>query len=280
MGGRRLRGRLQQVLTYLLLVVVLLVVLFPIYWMLLTAVKPSNEIYLPQPKLWTSHPTLTSLQNLFTRTPVLRQMLNSFSVASGVTIVSLLASSLGSYSLSRLRYPGRDFLASAVFFTYLVPGSLLLIPLYTLFSTVGLLNSLYGLGFAYLSFSIPFSCWMLKGYFQSIPMDLEEAALVDGCTRLKALTFVILPLAAPGLAASAIFAFTLSWNEYLVSFVFNSKAALMTLPVGLTTLIFGDVFLWGEIMSGATLMSLPVLILYFLAQRYMVAGLTAGAVKA
>lgn len=280
MTSRKLRRRVQQVVVFILLGLVLLVVLFPIYWMLLTAVKPASELYLPEPKLWTSQPSLNSLGSLFYRTPVPQQMRNSMSIASAVTLVSLMASAMGSYSLSRLRYPGRDFFAAAIFFTYLIPGSLLLIPLYTLFSGLGLLNSLHGIGLAYLSFSIPFCTWMLKGYFQSIPMDLEEAALVDGCTRLRALAFVILPLAAPGLVASAIFAFTLSWNEYLVAFVFNNKSTLMTLPVGLSSLIFGDVFLWGEIMSGATLMSIPVLILYFMAQRFIVTGLTAGAVKA
>jgi multiple sugar transport system permease protein len=278
--GNRSRQRYQGILTYSSLSVVLLVVLFPIYWMVITALKTESEITRRVPTFIPEHATLSNAIDLFVRTPVPRQMLNSLMIASGVTIVALLVSSMGSYSVSRLRYPGRDFLAASVFFTYLVPGSLMLIPLYTLFAGLGLLNSQLGIGLAYMSFAIPFSTWMLKGYFGNIPKELEEAALVDGATRLKALFRVILPLAAPGMAASAIFCFTLSWNEFMVAFVFNNKKDLMTFPVGLASLIYGDRFLWGQIMTGATLMSAPVLILYFVAQRYIVTGLTAGAVKA
>ncbi len=278
--GNRARRRYQSILNYGSLALVLLVVLFPIYWMVITALKTESEITRRVPTFIPESPTLANAVNLFARQGVPQQMLNSLMIASGVTIVALLVSSMGSYSVSRLRYPGRDFLAGAVFFTYLVPGSLMLIPLYTLFASLGLLNSLFGIGLAYMSFAIPFSTWMLKGYFGNIPKELEEAALVDGATRLKALFQVILPLAAPGMAASAIFCFTLSWNEFMVAFVFNNKKELMTFPVGLASLIYGDRFLWGQIMTGATLMSAPVLLLYFMAQRYVVTGLTAGAVKA
>jgi multiple sugar transport system permease protein len=278
--GNRARQRYQSVLVYLSLALVLLIVLFPIYWMVITALKTESEITRRVPTFIPESPTLANAFNLFARQAVPQQMLNSLMIASGVTIVALLVSSMGSYSVSRLRYPGRDFLAGAVFFTYLVPGSLMLIPLYTLFAGLGLLNSQLGIGLAYMSFAIPFSTWMLKGYFGNIPKELEEAALVDGCTRLRALFQVILPLAAPGMVASAIFCFTLSWNEFMVAFVFNNKKELMTFPVGLASLIYGDRFLWGQIMTGATLMSAPVLVLYFLAQRYIVTGLTAGAVKA
>lgn len=278
--GNRARQRYQSILTYSTLALVLLVVLFPIYWMVITALKTESEITRRVPTFLPEHATLGNAFDLFARQAVPQQMLNSLMIASGVTIVALLVSSMGSYSVSRLRYPGRDFLAGAVFFTYLVPGSLMLIPLYTLFAGLGLLNSQFGVGLAYMSFAIPFSTWMLKGYFGNIPKELEEAALVDGCTRMQALFRVILPLAAPGMAASAIFCFTLSWNEFMTAFVFINKKELMTFPVGLASLIYGDRFLWGQIMTGATLMSAPVLILYFLAQRYIVTGLTAGAVKA
>lgn len=277
--GIRARQRQQTITTYALLAVVLTVVLFPIYWMLITAVKTESEITRRIPTFIPEHPTLNNAMDLFVRSPVPQQMLNSLMVAAGVTIVALVISSMGSYSVSRLRYPGRDFLAASVFFTYLVPGSLMLIPLYTLFAQLGLLNSLFGVGLAYMSFAVPFSTWMLKGYFGNIPKDLEEAALVDGCNRLRALAQVILPLAAPGMVASAIFCFTLSWNEFMTAFVFINKKELLTFPVGLAGLIYGDRFLWGQIMTGATLMSAPVLILYFFAQKYIVSGLTAGAVK-
>ncbi|OGO06046.1 MAG: hypothetical protein A2Y73_03665 [Chloroflexi bacterium RBG_13_56_8] len=275
----RMRERLFKVFASLSMLLVLLVVLFPIYWMLLTGVKPSRELYLPQPTFWTQHPTLDHLFSLFRRTPYLIQLRNTALVAVIGTTVAITVASLGGYSLSRLRYKGRDFMASAIFFTYLVPGTLTLIPLYILFSRLGLLNSLYCLMLTTLAGGTPFAIWMLKGYFTGIPTELEDAALIDGCTRLQALRKVILPIAAPGIVACGVFAFTGAWNEYMMPMILNNKEELWTLAVGLAGLVYGDVFLWGEIMIGAFLMSIPVLILYMVGQRFVVTGLTAGAVK-
>ncbi|RIK47069.1 MAG: hypothetical protein DCC57_14825 [Chloroflexi bacterium] len=279
MIGYRMQNRIVHWLVLLGIAVVLVVVLFPIYWMLLTGIKPKSEIYLPIPTLWTSNPTLDNIRSLFDRTPFPAQMRNSLFVSTVTTAISIVVSSLAGYSLSRLHYPGRDFFSSAIFFIYLIPGMMTLIPLYVFLSRLGLLNTLYSLILAYLAGSIPFAVWTLKGYFTTIPTEMEDAALVDGCTRLQALYKVILPLAAPGIVACAIFAFTLSWNEYLLAMLFINSREMWTLPVGLAGLVYGDVFLWGEIMIGAFLMSLPVLVLYVLAQRFVVAGLTAGAVK-
>ncbi|MCC6169269.1 MAG: carbohydrate ABC transporter permease [Caldilineaceae bacterium] len=279
MIGYRMQNRIVHWLVLLGVAVVLVVVLFPIYWMLLTGIKPKSEIYLPIPTLWTSNPTLDNIRSLFNRTPFPVQMRNSLFVSTVTTAISIVVSSLAGYSLSRLHYPGRDFFSSAVFFIYLIPGMMTLIPLYVFLSRLGLLNTLYSLILAYLAGSIPFAIWILKGYFTTIPTEMEDAALVDGCTRLQALYKVILPLAAPGIVACAIFAFTLSWNEYLLAMLFINSREMWTLPVGLAGLVYGDVFLWGEIMIGAFLMSLPVLVLYVVAQRFVVAGLTAGAVK-
>ncbi len=279
MIGYRMEKRIMHWLVLVGVAVVLVVVLFPIYWMLLTGIKPKSELYLPEPTLWTSNPTLDNLNSLFNRTPFPIQFRNSLFVATTTTVISIVVSSLAGYSLSRLHYPGRDFFSSAIFFIYLIPGMMTLIPLYVFLSRLGLLNTLYSLILAYLAFSIPFAVWVLKGYFTTIPVEMEDAALVDGCTRLQALYKVILPLAAPGIVACAIFAFTLSWNEYLLAMLFNNSSDLWTLPVGLAGLVYGDVFLWGEIMIGAFLMSLPVLVLYVMAQRFVVTGLTAGAVK-
>lgn len=277
--GYRTEKRLHHAFSMLSLALVLLVVLFPIYWMILTGIKPKSELYLPDPKLWTSNPTLDNARSLFERTPFLTQLRNSLIVSSVTTTITIIVGALAGYSVSRLRYPGRDFFASAIFFIYLIPGILTLIPLYVFLSRVGVLNTLYALMLAYLAGTVPFAIWVLKGYFATIPYEMEDAALVDGCTRLQALYKVILPLAAPGLVACGIFAFTLSWNEYLLAMLFNNNKNLWTLPVGLAGLVYGDVFLWGEIMIGAFLMSIPVLVLYVLAQRFVVAGLTAGAVK-
>lgn len=279
MIGYRMQNRIMHWLVLLGIAVVLVVVLFPIYWMLLTGIKPKSEIYLPIPTLWTSNPTLDNMRSLFDRTPFPIQMRNSLYVSTVTTVIAIVVSSLAGYSLSRLHYPGRDFFSSAIFFIYLIPGMMTLIPLYVFLSRLGLLNTLYSLILAYLAASIPFAIWTLKGYFTTIPTEMEDAALVDGCTRLQALYKVILPLAAPGIVACAIFAFTLSWNEYLLAMLFINSREMWTLPVGLAGLVYGDVFLWGEIMIGAFLMSLPVLVLYVAAQRFVVTGLTAGAVK-
>lgn len=275
----RTRERLFRGLTFLSLGLVLLVVLFPIYWMLLTGIKPRGEMYLPEPTLWTKHPTLDNLHGLFYRTPFAIQLRNTALVSVVATMLAITVASLAGYSLSRLRFPGRDFMASAIFFTYLIPGTMTLIPLYIFLSRLGLLNSLYCLVLTSLAGGTPFSIWMLKGYFTSIPMDLEDAALIDGCTRLQALAKVILPIAAPGIVACGIFTFTISWNQYMMPMILNNKEELWTLAVGLAGLVYGDVFLWGEIMIGAFLMSIPVLLLYVLGQRFVVSGLTAGAVK-
>jgi multiple sugar transport system permease protein len=277
--GMRAEKRLSKIVLWVLLVIVLLIVLFPIYWMLLTGIKPNKELYLPEPTLWTANPTLDHMFNLFKITAYGQQARNSIFVAGVTTTLAIAVSVLAGYSLSRLHYRGRDVMASAIFFVYLSPGTLTLISLYVFMNQLGLLNSLAVLIVASLAFTIPFCTWMLKGYFTTIPMELEDAALIDGCSRLQALYHVILPLAAPGIVASGIFAFTLSWNEFLLPLLFNSKKELWTLPVGIQTLMYGDVFMWGEIMMGAFLMSIPVLLLYIVSQRYVVTGLTAGAVK-
>lgn len=277
--GLRMEKRLSKLVVFFFLVIVLLVVLFPIYWMLLTGLKPNKELYLPEPTLWTPNPTLEHLFNLFERTAYATQAGNSLFVSSVTTSLAIVVSVLSGYSLSRLHYRGRDIMASVIFFVYLIPGTLTLIPLYVFMNQLGLLNSLTVLILASLGGTIPFCTWSLKGYFTTIPIELEDAAVVDGCNRLQALYHVILPLAAPGIVASGIFAFTLSWNEFLLPLLFNNRHELWTLPVGLQTLIYGDVFMWGEIMMGAFLMSIPVLILYVTSQRFVVSGLTAGAVK-
>jgi multiple sugar transport system permease protein len=195
------------------------------------------------------------------------------------TILAVTIATLAAYSLSRLRYPGRSTLSSAVFFAYLFPPTLLFIPMFIVLNSLHMLNWLPALVAVYLTFSIPFCTWLLKAYFLSIPRELEDAAQVDGATRLQSMTLVVLPLATPGISVASIYSFTLAWNEYLYAFTLLSDQEKFTLATGLTKLIFGDVFLWGMIMAGGVLMSLPLLVLYFAAQRYIVAGLSAGAVK-
>lgn len=262
-----------------LLAAVLLVALFPVYFMGITAFHPPSLSFSRTPTLFSTSLTLRAFTDLFSKYPYLTWMRNTIIVSVSSTILSVFVATLAAYSLSRLRYPGRQGFSNAVFLVYLFPSTLLFIPIFIVLNSLRLLNSMPALVAVYLTFSIPFSIWLLKAYFLGIPRELEDAAMVDGATRWQSLTRVILPLATPGIAVACIYSFTLAWNEYLYAFTLLSDAEKFTLAPGLTKLIFGDVFLWGMIMAGGVLMSAPLLALYFLAQRFIVAGLSAGAVK-
>jgi multiple sugar transport system permease protein len=262
-----------------LLAIVLLIALFPPYFMLVTAFHPPSLSFNRTPTLFSTDLSLTAFSDLFTKFPYLMWMANTTVVAVSSTIFSVSVATLAAYSLSRLRYPWRGTLSSAVFFVYLFPSTLLFIPMYIVLNSLHLLDWLPALIAVYLTFSVPFSIWLMKAYFLTIPRELEDAALVDGATRWQSLVLVIMPLATPGIAVACIYSFTLAWNEYLYAFTLLSDQTKFTLAPGLTKLIFGDVFLWGMIMAGGVLMSAPLLVLYFAAQRFIVAGLSAGAVK-
>ena len=257
----------------------LVVVVFPLYWMLLTAFDPPSLSYSAQISLVPKRLTLSAMSQLLREYDFLKWMWNSALVASISTLLAVVVGTLAAYSLARLRYPGRGFLAGTFFLAYIFPATLLVVPVFVILSVLGLTDDYIGLVMSYLIFTVPFCTWMLRAYLTSIPPELEEAALVDGANRVQAMLLIILPLAAPGVAAATIFAFTLSWNEYLYAFILMTDSTKMTLSPGMTKLVFGDIFLWGMIMSGATLMSLPVVLLYFVAQRFVVSGLTAGSVK-
>jgi multiple sugar transport system permease protein len=259
--------------------VLLFTVGVPFYWMVNTSLKRSAQIQSVEPYYYPSPATLQNYVDLFTTTNFPVWMRNSAAVALGATLVTIVVSCLAAYSLTRVRYPGRRLLATTVLIVYLVPPTLLFIPLYTILKALGLANSLWALLLVYPTFTVPFCTWLLMGFFRSIPADLEDAAMVDGASRLQAFRDVILPLTAPGALAAALFAFTLAWNEFLYALVFLHDTELKTIPVGLNDLMFGDIFLWGQLMAAAVLTTLPVVLLYIYLQRYMVEGLTAGAVK-
>ena len=263
----------------LLLGVVLALALFPPYFMTITAFHPPSLSFSRTPTLFSTDLSLRAFSDLFSKYPYLTWMSNTALVSVSSTIFSVTVATLAAYSLSRLRYPGRNALSSTVFFVYLFPSTLLFIPIFIVLNSLHMLDWLPALVAVYLTFSVPFSIWLLKAYFLTIPHELEDAAMVDGATRWQSLVFIVMPLAAPGVAVACIYSFTLAWNEYLYAFTLLSDQAKFTLATGLTKLIFGDVFLWGMIMAGGVLMSAPLLILYFVAQRYIVAGLSAGAVK-
>jgi multiple sugar transport system permease protein len=269
----------KRILQWSVLGTALVVVVFPLYWMLLTAFDPPTLSYSAQISLWPKRITMAAFSQLLREYDFIRWMWNSAVVATISTLLAVVVGTLAAYSLARLRYPGRGFLAGTFFLAYIFPATLLVVPVFVILSVLGLTDDYIGLVMSYLIFTVPFCTWMLRAYLTGIPPELEEAALVDGANRIQAMLLIILPLAAPGVAAATIFAFTLSWNEYLYAFILMTDSTKMTLSPGMTKLVFGDIFLWGMIMSGATMMSLPVVILYFVAQRFVVSGLTAGSVK-
>ena len=262
-----------------LLALMLVWTLVPFYWMIATSLKKDREIYGFEATLIPHQPTLANYARLFAKTPFILYLRNSTIIAVGTTIASLVFGTLGAYALARLRFPGRKVIARGLVFTYLVPPALLFIPLFAVMSTLRLVATHHGLILTYLSFSVPFCTWLLMGYFRSVPLELEEAALVDGCTRLGSLVRVILPMSLPALAVVAFFAFTQSWNEFLYANVFVNSVEVRTVTTGLTLFIVEDVFFWGPMMGASFLSALPPLLIYLIFQRWVVKGLTLGAVK-
>jgi multiple sugar transport system permease protein len=279
--GIRAQHRVRRAVAYVGMFFVLLFTLFPIYWMVLTAIKPKEQLFTRIPVFWTWQPTLDSIRSLLAAPDIAFPILarNSLLVALSVTACALAISTLAALSLTRLRYWGRATLGNLIFFAYLLPPALLFIPMYILITRIQVRDTLLGLVLAYLTFSVPFCTWMLRGYFVSIPRELEEAGMVDGCTRLQALWHIVLPVATPGVVAAAIFAFTQSFNEFLYAMVLTDQITSRTLPVGLSFLMILDTYQYDQLMAGALLIAIPSFVLYTIGQRFVVAGLTAGAVK-
>ena len=267
----------QKIIYYSLLSLLALIILFPIYYMLIISLKLPRDIY-RLPSLLPINPTLKNYTDLLSD-DFLINIVNSLIVAGLSTLIALVVSSMAAYSLVRLKYRFRDWAGRLILFAYLTPSALLFIPLSVIVAQLRIGNTLHGLIFVYLTFAAPLSTWLLMGFFRSIPVDLEEQAMVDGATRFQAMTRVLLPLSAPGLIAVSVFTFTGAWNELLLALIFITTPSRQTVPVALQYLITGDVFRWGLIMAGAVVAALPVMILYYLAQRFVVQGLAAGAVK-
>ncbi len=268
----------QKILYYSLLSLLAVVILFPIYYMAIISLKLPRDIY-RKPSLLPIGATMQNYVELLTQQGFLVNLGNSLLVASLATAISVAISCLAAYSLVRLRYRYRDWIGRLILFSYLTPTSLLFIPLSIIIAQLKLGNSLQGLIFVYLAFSTPLSTWLLMGFFRSIPLDLEEQAMVDGANRMQALTQILLPLSVPGLIAVSVFTFTGAWNELLLALIFITSPDKRTVPVAIQYLITGDVFRWGLIMAAAVLAALPVMVMYYLAQRFVVQGLSAGAVK-
>lgn len=254
-------------------------VLAPLYWMTVTAFKSDNQIVARTDDLWPTPWSTEQFTNLFTGRAFGTWYVNTILVSVASTVIALVCAALAGYALARLKFRGSESFTVTILLTYVMPGALLFIPLYQMMSGIGLNDSLWSLVLAYPTFTLPFATWLLVGYFKSIPADLEEAALVDGCTRFGAFIRIVLPLAKPGLLAVALFTLTNAWNEFLFAFVFITKDDYKTLPVGMQSMIFGDVVPQGQLAAASLLISIPVVTMYAFGQRFLTEGLTAGAVK-
>lgn len=263
----------------LVLAPLLAFVIFPFYWIITTSLKTTSQISERRSIFWPEPATTEQYTSLLRDTPFLTWLLNSVFVAAASTLVSVALASLAAYALSRLRFRGAGLLTTLLLITYLLPGTLLFIPLYQTLTTMGVINSHAALIITYPTFLLPFATWVLMGYFRSIPVELEEAARIDGASRLYIFWRITLPLAAPAILSVTLFAFTNAWNEFLFAFVFITSESLRTLPIGLQSMVVGDILPWGKLMAASLLTAIPVAILYVYAQRFLSEGLTVGAVK-
>ncbi len=266
---------------YLPLGIILVVLLFPFYWMVLTAIKPDEQLidmntYNP---FWVVHPTFKHISQLLFETQYPRWLWNTMYVAVGATTLSIIASVLAAYAIVRLRFRGADTVGVLIFFAYLVPPSILFIPLASVIQAYGLFDSPLSLILVYPTLLIPFSTWLLMGYFKTIPYELEECALIDGASRWQILVKIVVPLAVPGLISAFIFSFTLCWNEFIYALTFLQSTPNKTVPVAIVNeFVDGDIYRWGSLMAGALVGSLPLVILYAFFVEHYVSAMT-GAVK-
>jgi ABC-type glycerol-3-phosphate transport system permease component len=270
-----LRGQLVLLAALMLLVFTA----FPFAWMASTAFKPPREIFLTPPTLWPSTFELDNVRRLFDETRFLTYFRNSVTVSLSTVGLTLLLSTPAAYSLTRFRFYGREKLAALILFTYMFAPIMIIVPFYVMVRFLGLTNTHTGLVMAYTAFCLPFNLWMLRTFFQSIPVDIEEAAMIDGANRFQAVVYVVLPLALPGVVATGIFTFILAWNDYIFARVLLSADELKTLPVGIADLYNASVVDWGMIMASGLLVIAPIAGVFVFIQKYLVAGWGAGGVK-
>ena len=259
---------------------VILVIALPLVWMIITSIKPQSELFLIPPAFFPEEVTFEHYRRLLTETPFLTYLRNSVILAGGTTVLVIVVATLGAHSLVRFSYPGRETLAGAVLFTYLLPSVVLVIPLYFLMSTLGLVNSLSSLVIAYTTFALPYALWLLRSFMSAIPADLEAAAMVDGASRFRAFIDVILPQAAPGIISTALFTAILAWNEYLFALVLINSDASRPLTTGVMSMLVSSFNIeWSLLMAASVMMSVPLLVVFVFLQKYLTRGFGAGAVK-
>lgn len=268
-----------SVLTYGILCLALIWTIFPIYWMIKSSVSLNSEMYVARPSLFSRVITFDHYMDLFFNTTFLHSVWNSLVIATITTVVCLTIGVLGAYAMTRLNYPGREWFRSSIIVSYLMPTAVLFVPMYVFVSSLGFYDNKFSLLIIYPTFVVPYCCYMLISYFKAIPYALEEAALIDGCNRMQTLWHIIIPIALPGIAVVATFAFTMAWNEYLYAMIMTTSNAQKTATVAISAFKFADSAIWGRIMSASVVCSLPVTILYIVAQSLLISGKYEGSVK-
>jgi multiple sugar transport system permease protein len=271
--------KLKKIFLYLSIVIFLIVTLFPIYWMINTSLKTTKEIYLLNPTFFPKKISFEGYKNLFFKTRFLVHMKNSLTVSLLTTFVAVFFSMLAAYAIARFQFRGKKLISRCIIYSYLMPRSVMYIPLYLLVVFVGLSNSRFALYLIYPTFVVPYATWMLISYFKSISVEIEESALIEGCSRMQTFFKIVFPLSMPGIASTAIFSFTFCWNEFLYAFVIITNDLQKTITVGLADLIVDDLYAWGPLMGGAVISTLPVVILYMFASKYLVTGISLGGIK-
>jgi len=279
LGGRAQRHWPAMLASYVGVFLVGVFVLFPFYWMVATSLKSTSDIFAIPPTWIPAHPTLGAYANLANDPLFPRYFLNSVIVAGLTTVLALIVGSLAAFALARFRFRGGATLSTGLLLTQLLPQATLLVPLFLIWTQLHLYNTPIALVLTYLTFALPVATWLLLSFFDSIPVDIEEQALIDGCSRLQSFYYILLPLSRGGLGGTAIYVFLAAWSEFVFALTFISSDSLRTLPVGLSLFIGQHSTAWSDLMAGATVTTIPVLVLFLAIQRFFVAGLTAGAVK-
>nr|WP_289697917.1 carbohydrate ABC transporter permease [Enterocloster clostridioformis] len=265
--------------TYGILIIALLLTIFPIYWMIKSSLTLNEEMYVARPPLFSNVITFDHYIDLIYNTSFMHNVWNSFVIAAITTIICLAIGILGSYAMTRLKYPGRSFFRNSIIISYLMPTAVLFVLMYVFVSSLGFYDNKYALLIIYPTFVVPYCCYMLISYFKAIPYALEEAALIDGCNRLQTLWYIIMPIALPGIAVVATFAFTMAWNEYLYAMIMTTSNVQKTATVAISGFKYADSAIWGRIMSASVVCSLPVTLLYIAAQSMLISGKYEGSVK-
>lgn len=252
---------------------------FPLYWMIVSSVKSPTELLASPPTLWPQELSFRTYVKLFTETNFTTYFWNSIFVSGATTAIVVLLGCLGGYSLTRYRFPGREKVAKLLLLVYMFPPIILVVPLFMFAHRFGLTNSRFGMSLAYISFALPYALWILRAFFQSLPVELEEAAMTDGASRLQACAYIVVPLALPGVIATAIFTFIVAWNDFLFASVLTGRDELKTLPVGINDFFHMALVDWGLVMAAGVMVTIPAIVLFILVQQYLIAGWGAGGLK-